>query len=207
MQINQCMLYTVLHRMIKPWTWCRAWSFCRTIGDDEWMFLCLLEMCLPLLRSGTLSIWSCVLEDHVFATNIDSMLWMLDLHLCLPICSYCANMWPLWPIFPHIILFKNRTIVTSIRFRAVFLTLLGSPICRPTALNSYYNSHENAVKMNSSCLHTNNNVGMWITKMVCDRRRNHKRMIRGFAKKKNSKNPRLQWKWVGWSRSHSGFFF
>ena len=30
--------------------------------------------------------------------------------------------------------------------------------------------------------------------------------IRGFAKKKNSKNPRLLWKWVGGSRSHSEFF-
>ena len=31
--------------------------------------------------------------------------------------------------------------------------------------------------------------------------------IRGFAKKKNSKNPSLLWKWVGGSRSHSEFFF
>ena len=31
--------------------------------------------------------------------------------------------------------------------------------------------------------------------------------IRGFAKKKNSKNPRLLWKWVGGSRSHSDIFF
>ena len=32
--------------------------------------------------------------------------------------------------------------------------------------------------------------------------------FRGFAKKKNSKNPRLLWKWVGGSsRSHSEFFF
>ena len=29
--------------------------------------------------------------------------------------------------------------------------------------------------------------------------------LRGFAKKKNSKNPRLLWKWVGGSRSHSEF--
>ena len=27
-----------------------------------------------------------------------------------------------------------------------------------------------------------------------------------FVKKKNSKNPRLLWKWVGGSRSHSDFF-
>ena len=31
--------------------------------------------------------------------------------------------------------------------------------------------------------------------------------VRGFAKKNNSKNPRLLWKWVGGSRSHSEFFF
>ena len=30
-------------------------------------------------------------------------------------------------------------------------------------------------------------------------------MVRGFAKEKNSKNPRLLWKWVGGSRSHSEF--
>ena len=29
--------------------------------------------------------------------------------------------------------------------------------------------------------------------------------VRGFAKKKNSQNPRLLWKWVGGSRSHSEF--
>ena len=29
--------------------------------------------------------------------------------------------------------------------------------------------------------------------------------VRGFAKKTNSKNPRLLWKWVGGSRSHSEF--
>ena len=29
--------------------------------------------------------------------------------------------------------------------------------------------------------------------------------IRGFAKLKKSKNPRLMWKWVGGSRSHSEF--
>ena len=31
-------------------------------------------------------------------------------------------------------------------------------------------------------------------------------LIKGFAKKKNSKNPRLIWKWVGGSRSDSDFF-
>ena len=30
--------------------------------------------------------------------------------------------------------------------------------------------------------------------------------VRGFTKKKNPKNPRLLWKWVGGSRSHSEFF-
>ena len=29
--------------------------------------------------------------------------------------------------------------------------------------------------------------------------------IKGLAKKKNSKNPRLLWKWVGGFRSHSEF--
>ena len=32
-------------------------------------------------------------------------------------------------------------------------------------------------------------------------------LIRGFAKNFFSKNPRLLWKWVGGSRSHSDFFF
>ena len=31
--------------------------------------------------------------------------------------------------------------------------------------------------------------------------------VRGFAKNFFSKNPRLLWKWVGGSRSHSEFFF
>ena len=31
--------------------------------------------------------------------------------------------------------------------------------------------------------------------------------LEGLCKEKNSKNPRLLWKWVGGSRSHSGFFF
>ena len=31
-------------------------------------------------------------------------------------------------------------------------------------------------------------------------------LLRGFAKKKNSKNPRLLWKWVGGSRSLGHFF-
>ena len=30
--------------------------------------------------------------------------------------------------------------------------------------------------------------------------------LRGFAKEKKPKNPRLLWKWVGGSRSHSEFF-
>ena len=33
------------------------------------------------------------------------------------------------------------------------------------------------------------------------------KLLKGFAKKKNSKNPRLLWKWVGGSRFHSNFFF
>ena len=33
-------------------------------------------------------------------------------------------------------------------------------------------------------------------------------LLRGFAKlKKNSKNPKIIWKWVGGSRSHLDFFF
>ena len=49
---------------------------------------------------------------------------------------------------------------------------------------------------------------MWLREIVSHNiaENYHMRAFRGFAKKKNSKNPRLLWKWVGGSRSHYFFF-